>query len=413
MDTLGVSHDEAMSSRLVSVSNALAPIPKFVEHSCDILALSKDVEVVAKEIVRLVEEPDTLASLWQCRSQTPLSKLHLYTESNRAFSIHRMRTLLMQRILLVLALAVSVVLPAEGAAQDALRADHALYFSAGWRVNESSPQNMLQLGIVFRCGAVWCMEYEEFSGRDNLPRSPLPYRHEMVAPYGNHRCTDEHLTTIHGGAHNDLLARVTDNDRGFVLLAGSYEYTWERDTSLASGFVLVNVRGSGNDVVFEQPVGFAYESEDQMGRQIRSSDLSGYFDGQIAHKNMLMGVMDEWSQKQSSLDFRKFITSSSSPVMRFDQPALPEVVRKYNKPMMWVHHSVLTPRANSGRLNYILHEYGHDFNANGCFDEFGHNKLLLPVLHGGVISALVYIEYSPDTRDGMPMISVGRYFRRQ
>jgi hypothetical protein len=47
----------------------------------------------------------------------------------------------------------------------------------------------------------------------------------------------------------------------------------------------------------------------------------------------------------------------------------------------------------------------------GCFDEFGHNKLLLPVLHGGAVSAFVFIEYSPDTRDGVPMISVGRYFK--
>jgi len=35
------------------------------------------------------------------------------------------------------------------------------------------------------------------------------------------------------------------------------------------------------------------------------------------------------------------------------------------------------------------------------------------VLHVGLISALVYIEYSPNPREGMPMISVGRYFRRQ
>ncbi len=319
----------------------------------------------------------------------------------------------MQRIFLMLALAVSISLPAGGTAQDVLSPDRALYFSAGWRVSEPLPLNMLQLGIVFRCGAAWCMEYEEYSGKDNLPRSPLPYSHEMIAPYGNHRCTDEHLTTINGGAHSDLPARIIDNDRGFVLVIDRYEYTWERDTSPAGGFVLVNVRGSDNEVAFEQPVGFAYESEDQMGRQIRPSDLNGYFDGQIAHKNTLMGVMDEWSKKQSSLDFRKFRISSSSPVMGFDQPGLPDVVRKYNKPMMWVHHSVLPPQANVGRLNYLLHEYGHDFNANGCFDEFGHNKLLLPVLQGGVISALVYIEYSPDKRDGVPMISVGRYFRKQ
>lgn len=318
----------------------------------------------------------------------------------------------MQRILLILVLAVSVASPAQGMAQDALRSDHALYFAVGWRVNGPLPQNVLQLGAIFRCGDAWCMEYEEFFGKDNLPRSPLPYRHEMVAPYGNGHCTNEHLTTIHGVIHRDVPAQVIDEERGFVLQTNIYEYTWERDPSPAGGFVLVSARDIESEGVFEQPVGFAYESEDQTGRLIRLGDLSGYFDGQIAHKDMTMGVMDDWSEQQPSMDFRKFRSSSNQPLMGFDQPGLPEAVRKYNK-MMWVHHSVLPPQAISGRLNYILHEYGHDFNTNGCFDEFGHNKLLLPVLRGGLISALVYIEYTPDKRDGVPMISVGRYFRKQ
>jgi len=319
----------------------------------------------------------------------------------------------MQRIVLTLILAGSIASPAQGMAQDALQADHVLYFSAGWRVSQPAPQNVLQLGAVFRCGVDWCMEYEEFYGKDNLPRSPLSYRHEMDAPYGTGRCTNEQVTTIHGVIHNDVPVQVIDERRGFVLRAGVYEYTWERDTSPAGGFVLVNARETGSDGAFEQPVGFAYESEDQRGWQIRPADLSGHFGGQIAHKDMLMGAMDDWSKKESSIDFRKFTSSSTQPLMGWDIPALPDVVKKYKKPMMWVHHSVLTPQADSGRLHYILHEYGHDFNANGCFDEFGHNKLLLPVFHSDLISAFVYIEYNPDPRDGVPMISVGRYYRKQ
>jgi hypothetical protein len=255
-------------------------------------------------------------------------------------------------------------------------------------------------------------EYEEFLGKDNLSRASLPYRHEMDAPYGTHSCTNEQLTTIHGVIHSGVSALIIDKEGGFAIRAGNYEYTWERDTSPAGGFVLVKARDIDSDVGFEQPIGFTYESEQQTGRQIRPADLSGYFDGQIAHKDMLMGVMDDWLLKQSSIDFRKFRSSPIQPLMEFDLPALPEIVRKYKKPMMSVHHSVLIPQATSGRLKYIFHEYGHDFNANGCFDEFGHNKLLLPVLHYDLISALVYIEYSPDQRDGVPMISVGRYYRK-
>ncbi len=315
---------------------------------------------------------------------------------------------------LLLFLVAGFILPSQGGAQEMLRGDQVIYFSAGWRVNEPSPQNVLQLGTVFRCGVDWCMEYEEFPGKDNLPRTPLPYRHEMNAPYGNHRCINGHMTTIHGVIHSEVPAQVTDSERGFVVRAGSYEYTWERGTSPGGGFVLVKAGSAGSEVMFEQPVGFAYDSEDQTSWQIRPGDLNVYFNGQVVSKNMLMGVMDDWSRAQSSMDFPKFSSSSVMPLlMGFDHPGLPSVVSKYNKPMMWVHHSVLTPQANSERLNYILHEYGHDFNANGCFDEFGHNKLLLPVLHSGLISALVYIEYSPDTRDGVPTISVGRYFRNR
>jgi hypothetical protein len=318
----------------------------------------------------------------------------------------------MQRVLPMLALVFSIALPAQGIAQDALRSDHVLYFAVGWRVNEPSAQNVLQLGTVFRCGDAWCLEYEEFPGKDNFSRTPLPYRHEMEAPYGKGRCINEHLTTIHGVIHGDVPAQLIEEENGFVIRADIYEYTWKRDISPAGGFVLASARETGSEVVFEQPIGFAYESEDQKGRQVRPGDLTGYFDGQQAHKDMLMGVMDDWSEKQSSMDFRKFRVSSNQPLLGFDQPGLPEAVRKYNK-MMWVHHSVLPTQAVSGRLNYILHEYGHDFNTNGCFDEFGHNKLLLPVLHSDRISALVYIEYTPDKRDGVPMISVGRYYRKQ
>jgi hypothetical protein len=201
---------------------------------------------------------------------------------------------------------------------------------------------------------------------------------------------------IHGVIHSDLPAQVIDNERGFVVRAGLYEYTWERDTSPAGGFVLAKAGGTGSDGAFEQPVGFAYESEGMTGRQIRPGDLITYFDGQIAHKTMLMGIMNDWSQKKSSLNLHKFRANSISPVIGFDLPARPDVVLKYNRQLMWVHHSVFTPEAISGRLKYVLHEYGHDFNANGCFDEFGHNKLLLPAFRNGLISALVYIEYSPD-----------------
>jgi spore maturation protein CgeB/glycosyltransferase involved in cell wall biosynthesis len=57
MDTHGVSRDEAMSSGLVPVTNAVAAIPEFVDGSCGILAPPEDAKGLADGIVALYENP--------------------------------------------------------------------------------------------------------------------------------------------------------------------------------------------------------------------------------------------------------------------------------------------------------------------------------------------------------------------
>ncbi|MEI7453785.1 MAG: glycosyltransferase [Actinomycetes bacterium] len=57
MDTQGVSRDEAMSSGLVPITNAVAAIPEFVDDSCGILAPGEDADALAKGIALLYEQP--------------------------------------------------------------------------------------------------------------------------------------------------------------------------------------------------------------------------------------------------------------------------------------------------------------------------------------------------------------------
>ena len=47
-----------------------------------------------------------------------------------------------------------------------------------------------------------------------------------------------------------------------------------------------------------------------------------------------MGVMDDWSQKQSSVDFPEFRPCSIRSLMGLDLSGLLDVVRKYKKPMI-------------------------------------------------------------------------------
>lgn len=58
MDTQGVSRDEAMSSGLVPVSNAVAAVPEFVPPECGILADAEDYKGIAEGILKLVRNPE-------------------------------------------------------------------------------------------------------------------------------------------------------------------------------------------------------------------------------------------------------------------------------------------------------------------------------------------------------------------
>lgn len=62
-DSHGVSRDEAMSSGLVPITNAVAAIPEFVDESCGILAPGEDYMEIANGIERLYYDPDLFLEL--------------------------------------------------------------------------------------------------------------------------------------------------------------------------------------------------------------------------------------------------------------------------------------------------------------------------------------------------------------
>jgi glycosyltransferase involved in cell wall biosynthesis len=58
IDTQGVSRDEAMSSGLIPVTNAVTAIPEFVDETCGILADGEDAYGLAEGIAKLYENPE-------------------------------------------------------------------------------------------------------------------------------------------------------------------------------------------------------------------------------------------------------------------------------------------------------------------------------------------------------------------
>ena len=83
MDTQGVSRDEAMSSGLVPVANAVAAIPEFVNEDCGILAPAEDAQAVADGILKLVRNPDLFMQMSQNAAE------HVRNKTSQKYTINK------------------------------------------------------------------------------------------------------------------------------------------------------------------------------------------------------------------------------------------------------------------------------------------------------------------------------------
>jgi glycosyltransferase involved in cell wall biosynthesis len=79
MDSQGVSRDEAMSSGLVPVTNAVAAVPEFVNESCGMLSPGEDYRGLADAILRLYREPALFLSL----SAAAAERVRLQSDSGK------------------------------------------------------------------------------------------------------------------------------------------------------------------------------------------------------------------------------------------------------------------------------------------------------------------------------------------
>lgn len=75
MDAQGVSRDEAMSSGLIPITNAVTAIPEFVDDSCGILAPGDDAKAMADGIERLYYD----AELFKKMSENATKRVHSQT----------------------------------------------------------------------------------------------------------------------------------------------------------------------------------------------------------------------------------------------------------------------------------------------------------------------------------------------
>lgn len=92
-DTQGVSRDEAMSSGMVPITNAVAAIPEFVDSTCGILAVEEDAQGLAKGIQQLYDSPE----LFQQLSENAANRVR--RQSSREYTIDKELQLIKKRVL--------------------------------------------------------------------------------------------------------------------------------------------------------------------------------------------------------------------------------------------------------------------------------------------------------------------------
>ncbi len=82
-DSQGVSRDEAMSSGLVPITNAVAAIPEFTNETCAILAPGEDYAAMAEGIDRLYHSPE----LFQQMSANAAARVR--RQSSKEFTVDK------------------------------------------------------------------------------------------------------------------------------------------------------------------------------------------------------------------------------------------------------------------------------------------------------------------------------------
>lgn len=89
MDTQGVSRDEAMSSGLVPITNAVGAIPEFVDESCGILAPAEDADALADGLLRLYESPTAFEVLSRSAAERVLRQSSAKSTIEREIALIR------------------------------------------------------------------------------------------------------------------------------------------------------------------------------------------------------------------------------------------------------------------------------------------------------------------------------------
>lgn len=281
-----------------------------------------------------------------------------------------------------------------------------LVFAAGYGLSEDvagqPTNNVVIIGTMKFAKGQLTVQYREFDANSNLkPHQMAGAHHNFQSPVGKQACSDKLVEFPTETARRTVQGRWTSDEQGFLITLGSLRYDWRSDSS-SGALRLEGITDLATGRKVPLAAGYAYASTDEDFPRLTKDSFFPYYQGEIFHKNNNSFAPTNWENKQSGLKISAFSSGEDGDLLSYSSPG------QFGT---WVANGILLNHDRSSNA-IIYQDLGHDFNKNGCYDEFGHNKILLAAHDNSSVkvSRMVYIEYS-YTFKGFPMLSVGRYYK--
>jgi hypothetical protein len=281
-----------------------------------------------------------------------------------------------------------------------------LIFAAGYGTLGQAMNNHVLIGNYTFSAQSFAAEYKEFDANADLKPKKAAFHHDLETPFGKHACEDKLFDIPAESATRSVKGTWQSDGKKLSLIINAQTYEWEMDEGGDISYKLRSIRDNTTNQDLPLSVGFAYVSNGQsVPAKLRKDNFLPYYRGDIYHKNNNTVAKTPWEFKPSGLKVSVFSESNNGDFLSYSS------VDAEGGKNGWVGNGILLNYDNKSSST-IYQDLGHDFNKNGCYDEFGHNKVILAAFNfnSTVIYNMVYIEYS-YAFDGFPMISIGRYYR--
>jgi hypothetical protein len=300
-----------------------------------------------------------------------------------------------------------VSLSTSAYAENSKLEDGQMVFAVGYGTLSQSMNNYVLIGDYKFKDKSFTAEYKEFDANADLKPKKAGFHHtKLEAPYGKRACEDKVIDIPSESAERSFRGTWQVDGKILKLVIDTQTYEWEAEDGDEGGYKLRKIRDNIAKRDLPLAVGFAYLSKSQNSpARLDKQNFLPYYRGDIYHKNNNAIAKSSWDFKASGLKVSAFSESDNGDVLNYSSLGSAE-----NKGA-WVGNSLLLNH-NEKSVHTIYQDLGHDFNKNGCYDEYGHNKILLAAYTDAslIVRNMVYIEYS-YAYDGFPLLSVGRYYR--